>query len=125
MLKVAHLANGGITVLENQPDLTRGKFNVGIFPLLRHQLAITSCTPDDLATLSRFQLNVMDQGACRDVSERQGIAWFNICCRACDHSISGLKLGRGKDISLLSIGIMKQGDSSRSVRVIFNGSHFR
>jgi len=34
-----------------------------------------------------------------------------------------LKLGRCKDISFLSIGIVKQSDPGRSVRVILNGSH--
>jgi hypothetical protein len=33
------------------------------------------------------------------------------------------KLGRCKDVSFLSIGIVKQSDPGRSVRVILNGSH--
>ena len=125
MFEVAHLANGGVTILKNQPDFTRGKFDMGIFSFLRHQLAGGSCAPNDLATLSHFQLNIVNQRACRDISEGQGIARFNIRYRACDHLLPDLKLRRGEDISLLPIGIMKQGNPGRSVWIVFYGGYFR
>ena len=125
MFKIAHLANGGITILEDQSDFTRGKFDMGIFPFLRHQLAIGSCAPDDLATFSHFQLDIVNQCTCRDISEGQGIARFNIRRRACDHLLPNLQLRRGEDISLLPIDIMKQGNPGRPIRIVFDGGHLR
>ena len=90
MFKVAHLTDGGITILEDQPNLARRKLDMGIFPFLRHQLTIGSCAPDDLATLSDFQFDVMNQRASGNISEGKGIARFDIGCRACDHLISNL-----------------------------------
>ena len=123
MLEIAHLTDGGITILEDQPDFTGRKLDMGIFPFFRHQLTISSCAPDDLATLSHFQLDIMNQRASGNIAQGKGIAGFDIGRRASDHLIPRSKLGGGKDISLLPIGIVKQGNPRRSVRIIFNGSH--
>ena len=106
MFEVAHLANGGVTILKDQPDFARGEFDMGIFSFLRHQLAGGSCAPNDLTTLSHFHLDIVNQCARRDISKGQGIARFNIRCWACDHLPPNLQLRRGEDISFLPIGVM-------------------
>ena len=68
MLKVADLTDGGITILEDQSNLTGGKFDMGLFPFLCHQLTRASGAADDLATLSYLQLDIMNQNACRNVA---------------------------------------------------------
>ena len=107
MLKVAHLTDGGITILEDQPNLTRRELDMGIFPLLRHQLAIGTCAPHDLTTLSYLQFDIVNQRPCWDVSERKGIARFDVSSRARDHFISHFKLIRSKDITFLTILVVK------------------
>src|SRR5512139_824549 len=69
MFEITHLANSRVTILEDQPDFTRGEFDVGIFSFLRHQLASPSCTPDDLTALSHLQLDIVNQCAGRDISK--------------------------------------------------------
>jgi hypothetical protein len=96
---------------------------MGILSLLGHQLAITPCASNDLATLSHFQFDIVNQRARRDVPERQGIARFNVSRRACDHLFAQLKLRGCEDIPFLPIRIVKQGDPRGSIRVIFNGSY--
>jgi hypothetical protein len=112
MFEVAHLANGGITILKDQPDFTRGEFDMGVFSFLRHQLARGPCAPNDLAALSHFQLDIVNQRTCRDISEGQGIARFNIRRLAGDHLLSNPQLRRGEDISFFPISIVKQGNPS-------------
>jgi len=68
MLKVADLTDGGITILEDQSDFTGREFDMGIFPLLCHQLTIASGAADDLAALSHLQLDIMNQRACRNIA---------------------------------------------------------
>lgn len=106
MFEVADLADGGITILKNQPDFARGEFNMGILSFLCHQLAGSSCAPDNLTSLSHFQLDIVNQCACWDISQGQGIAGLNICGRACDHLLTHMKLRRGEDIPLFAIIIV-------------------
>ncbi len=60
MFEVAHLPDGGITILKDESHLTRGEFKMGIFPFLCHQLTRRPSTPDDLTSLSNFQLNIVN-----------------------------------------------------------------
>ena len=110
MLKVADLTDGGITILEDQSDFTGREFDVGIFPLLCHQLTIGSGAPDDLATLAYLQFDIMNQRPCWNIAQGESIAGLNISRRAGDHAVSNPDLGRGKDISFLSVCIVKQSD---------------
>ncbi len=112
MLKIGHLADGGIAILKDQPDFARGKFDVGILSFLRHQLAGGSRAPNDLAPFSHFEFDVVNECAGRNIAERKGIAGPNIRCRACDHLLPDPQLRRGKNISFLSVGIVKQGNPS-------------
>ena len=125
MFEVADLANGGITILKNQSDFARGEFNMGILSFLCHQLAGGSCTSDNLASLSDFQLDIVNQCACWDISHGQGIAGLNICGRAGDHLLTHMKLRRGEDVSLLPIGIVKQGNPGGPIWVVFDGGDVR
>jgi hypothetical protein len=78
MLKIAHLADGGIAILEDQSDFPRWEFDMSILPLFCHQLATGSCTSNDLTPLPYFQFDIMNQRARRDISEGKGIPRFNI-----------------------------------------------
>jgi len=123
MLDMAHLTNGGITILENQPDLSGRKFDMGVLPLLRHQLTRSPRTTDDLSAFSYLQFDVVDEGPRWNIAKREGIARLDVGCGACDHFIPYLDLGRGQNISFLSVGIVEQSDSRRPIRIVLNGSH--
>ena len=69
MFEVAYLANGGITLLKDQPDFTRGELDMGILSFLRHQLAGASGAPNDLTPFSDFQLDIVNQCAGWNISE--------------------------------------------------------
>src|SRR3989337_1620434 len=95
---IAHLTDGSITILEDQPNLPRRKLNMGISSLFRHQLSIGSRAAYDLTPFSSFQLDVMNQRSSRNISQRKSIARLNIGCRACHHLIGHFELRRCKDI---------------------------
>ena len=69
MFEIAHLADGGIAILKDQPDFAGGEFDMGIFSFFRHQLAIGSCAPNNLPPLSHLQFDIMNQGSSRNISE--------------------------------------------------------
>ena len=107
MLKVAHLTDGGITILEDQSNFTRREFNMGIFSLLRHQLTIGACAAHNLATLSHLQFDIVNQGPRWNVPEWKGIPRFDVSGRARDHCISHFQLIRSKDIPFFTIRVVK------------------
>ena len=125
MFEVAHLADGGITILKDQPDLAGRKFDMGILSFLGHQLAGGSCASNNLPPFSHLQLDIVNQCAGRDISKGQGVAGFDIRCRTGNHLLAHLELRRGEDVSLLPVGIVKQGNPSRSIRIVFDGGDFR
>jgi hypothetical protein len=120
MFQVTHLANGRVTILENQADFTRGKFNMGIFPLFGDQLTIRPCTSDDLSSLSQFQLDVVNQCTRRNISEGKGIPGFDIRCGTRNYPVPCLQLGRREDIPFLSVDIVEQGNPSGSIGIVLN-----
>ena len=107
MLEVAHLTDGGITILEDQSNFTRREFDMGIFPLLRHQLTIGACAAHNLATLSYLQFDIVNQCPRWDVSEWKGIPRLDVSGRARNHSVSHFQLIRSKDIPFFTIRVVK------------------
>ena len=90
MLEVAHLADGGITILENQPNFTRGKLDMGIFTFLGDQLSIGARSTGKLATLAQFQFDIMNQRARRDITKGKGVAGFDVSCWTGDQPVPDL-----------------------------------
>ncbi len=125
MFKIADLANGGIAILKDQPDFTRGKFDMGVLSFLRHQLAGGSRAPNDLSPFSHFQLDVVNERAGRNIAEGQGIPGPDIRCRACHHLLPNPQLRGGEDIPLLPVAIVKQSNPGGSVRIVFDGGDLR
>jgi hypothetical protein len=123
MFNIAHLTDGGITILEDEPHLTGREFNVGVLTFLGHQLTGRPCAPNNLAALSHFQFDIVNQCACGDVTERESVARFNVCGWTCDHRVSHLEFVRSKDVTSLAVRIVKEGDPTRAVWIILNGGH--
>src|SRR4030042_506258 len=123
MLKVTHLPDRGVTILQHQTNFAGGKLDMGVLSLLRHELAEASRAPNDLAALSGLQFDIMDQGTRRDIAEGKGIAGFDVSRGAGNHLIPDPEVGWGKDVPLLAIDIMKKGDPGRRVGIVLNRRH--
>ena len=78
MLNVAHLTDRGVAILENHPDFARGELDLGIFPLFCHQLTGGPGTPNDLASLSHFELDIVNQCPCGNIPQGEGIPRLDV-----------------------------------------------
>src|SRR5205814_7063602 len=78
-----------------------------------------------LAALARFQLDVVHQGAGRDVRQRQRVAGPDVGAgprldRRADPQTRG-----SEDVRLRAVGVVEQRDARRPVRVVLDRSHLR
>jgi len=73
MLQIADLPHSGIAILKNEPNFSGRKLHMGILSFLGHQLARSSCTSDDLATLP-ISIDIVDRRTSGDIPERKGVA---------------------------------------------------
>ena len=78
---------------------------------------------DDLTALARLELDVVDQGANRDVGDGQAIASANLGARSGHQRVADLEVDRCQDVALLSVGIVKQRQTRGAVRVVLDGRH--
>jgi hypothetical protein len=107
VLQGTHLTNGGITILQNQANLTRRQFDMSIFSFLSNQLPIGSCGPGQLTPLPYLKLNIMDQRSCRNIPQWKGIARLDIGRWACDHAIAHVNFRGSQDISFFTVRVVE------------------
>jgi hypothetical protein len=105
-------------------QFARGQFEHDIFALLAHDSSRASCAVNQLSSLAGLKLDIMYQSPHRNGSQRQGVAESYVHILACLYSITQLYAQRSEYVALFSVSIMNEGDTSRPVRVIFNGSYF-
>ena len=91
---------------------------------LTHQLNRCSGATGQLATLAWFHLNVVQQGTDTNLFQRQRIARTNISIGTGHHHITRSKTLGSKNVPLVSIVVVNQGDMSGPVGVIFDARNF-
>src|SRR6266568_838519 len=77
-LRVSDLADRRATRGLDEPDLTRRHPEMRVSTLLREELHARTGASSDLRAATRPQLNRVDDGADRDVLERQGVASLDV-----------------------------------------------
>src|SRR5690348_13907593 len=125
MIGVAYLPNCRHTENMYVALLTRRQAQQGAISFFCHQLCADTGTTCHLPATALFQLNIMDGCASRDILERQCIAYANIGLWASHNAVAHLQTEWGDNVSLLSIKIVQQCDTSGAVRIVFNGRYFR
>src|SRR3989441_10309748 len=71
VVEVADLADGGHAVQRDVPHLTRGQLEGGAVALFGEQLRLRARAPAELGAAALVQLDVVHEGADRDVADRQ------------------------------------------------------
>src|SRR5436190_18491786 len=82
MVDIADLADGRPARQRNAAHLTRGQAQDAVALILRDQLDAGARRASHLAALAGLQLDVVDEGARRDVRQRQGVAGLDVGARA-------------------------------------------
>ena len=93
-----------------------------VIAFLCHELSGSTSTTNQLGTLANLQLYVMNSRTNGDVLQRQGITNLDIGIRAGYNFIADFQTVRSEDVTLFTINVVEESDTSAAVRVIFDGS---
>jgi hypothetical protein len=122
VFQVAELPDRGLAAQVDEPDFTRGQANVRVVAFLGEKLGHRPGGTDHLGPFARPHLDVVNQGAEGDETQRQGVARLNVGGLAGDDPIANFQAIRCQDVPFFPICVVEQGDSGRPVRVVFDGS---
>ena len=122
MLGVADFANSRAAGEQHAAHLRRGHAQNGVLAFLTHELDRSTSGASQRSTLAGLQLNCMDEGTNRDVSQSKRVAGLNVGLRARHNHVADLQAFRVKDVALLAINVMEKSDTGGTVRVVLDGS---
>src|SRR5205823_12798709 len=117
---ISHLTDRGHTVGVNQPDLSGGEADMSPVLGFSQQLRTLTGTSNKLSTVSRSQLDGVNDRASRDIDERQSISRQNFRPRPAGNACPHLELAGSQNVALLAVLILKQRDARRPIRVVLN-----
>src|SRR6185369_10868860 len=120
VLEVADLADRGHAPERDPAHLARGHPDRGVVAFLGEQLGGGARRPDDLAALSRDELDVVDRRAERDVGEGQGVAEPRLRIGPGDDHVTDLQAVRQEHVALLAVAVEQEADPGRAVRVVLD-----
>ena len=124
MFNVTNLADGGVTLDVDAANLARRQAKLCPVTFFGDQLRRAARRPHHLRALARTQLDVVNRRAERDKAQRQGIAGDDVSFRPGNYRLADLQAERRDNVTLLTIGIMQQGNVGRAVRIVFDGGDF-
>ena len=124
MIRVADLADGGAALLQDQPHFAGGQLDLGVLAFLgddhAHTVPALRAIWPPLPILSSTLCTKVPSGIERIVRAFPGLISRLI---AGDNQVADLEADRGKDIALLAVHIVQQGNARRTVRVVLDGRH--
>jgi hypothetical protein len=123
MIDIANLTNGCLAVYGDHSHLAGRQAQDSVLPFLGDQLRAAAGRPCQLSPFARFQLDIVNHRAQRDVRQTQAIARLDIGIAARKHRVTYGKPNRRKDVSLLAVLVVEQCDIGRAVGVVFNAGN--
>ena len=120
---VADLAHGCTAAGVDVADLAGGHTQLGVGPVLGHQLDGSTGRAGDLGAAQGPQLNGVDDGAGGDVAQRQVVAGLDVGLGTGLDDVTLLDALRGDDVALLAVCEVQKGDAGRAVGIVFDLSH--
>jgi hypothetical protein len=125
MLGVADLTDGGVAIFVNAPNFARGKANLGVAFVARHEGGSATGGADHLSTATGSQLDVVNRKADRDRAKGKRIANVGRSGGPADQFRADLETGWRDDVSLLAVLILEQGKPGTATGIVFNCGNSR
>src|SRR4051794_32444480 len=120
VVEVADLADGGHALDADPTDLARRQTDLRLLAFLGEELSRCAGGADDLATLARDQLDVVDRRAERDVRDRQRVADPRLGLGAGDDDVADLEPVGQEHVALLAVAVVQEPDLGGPVRVVLD-----
>src|SRR5215831_13309100 len=125
VLGVAHLAQRGHALDVHQAHLAGRQADLRPAALLGHQLRAHARAAHHLAASAGLELDVVDDGADRDVSERQRVAGRQVSFGAGAQARADAHAHRRQDVAALAVLVLQQSNPRAAVGVVFDRDHAR
>ena len=125
VLGVANRSDGSAGVDGHLADFAGGQADLRERAFLGHDLRGGAGSANHLAALAYLDLNVVDQGAQRDVGQRQAVAGLDVGVDAAHHGVANLQVQRREDVSLLAVGVNQESDEAGTVGIVLDGGNLR
>src|SRR6185312_15830016 len=103
----------------HHPHLARGEPQQRIARIAADDLRVGAGRACQLAALARLHLDIVDDGADRDVAHRHRVARLHIDPVARHHLVAGGETLRRQDVAQLAVLVFDEGDEARAVRIVF------
>src|SRR5215213_8822698 len=120
LLGVAHLADAGAAAHVDVADLARRHAQLREATLTGDQLDAGAGRAGDLRAATGTELDGVNDGADRDVPQRQVVAGLDVGRGAALHLVTLLEPRRRDDVALLAVGVVQQCDPRGAVRVVLD-----
>ena len=120
VLRVADDTHGGTAGLEYHTHLAAGHLDDGVLVVAGHQLSVGTGGTDHLGTLTRTELNVVNQRTERNLGEQQRVADLGSHAGTRHHGLANLQALGAEDVALLTVRVLYEGDTRTAVGVILD-----
>ncbi|KMJ52692.1 hypothetical protein ACG97_12530 [Vogesella sp. EB] len=120
MFFVAHFANGGAAVNVYTTDLARAQTQLSVDAFTSQQHGGAAGGTGNLRALAWLQLDAVDGGTNRDITDWQGITSFDRCFGTGHQLSTNLYATRGNDVATLTIRVAQQRDVGCTVWIVFD-----
>ena len=121
MLRVTNGAERGAAVDWHTAHFGRGQTQGGETAVLGDELHAHTGTAGHLAAAAGAQLNVVHRRTGGDEAHGQCVAVADVGLGARLNNVADLQAVRSEDVALLTVGVVQQGNTAGTVRVVLNG----
>src|SRR5664279_4834171 len=115
---VRHRADGGHATAVHQALLGRRQPQDDVILVAPDDLDVGAGRTRDLPALTNLDLDIVDDGADRNIADRHGIARLHVGMFRCDHLVAGAKALRRQDIGQFAVLVLDEGDEGGAVGVV-------
>src|SRR5690348_14806659 len=119
LVRVGHRADRRPALGAHHAHLARGEAEQRVAGVAADQLDEGAGRARELAALARLHLDVVDDGADRDVAHRHGVARLDVDALARDDLVALLEALRRQDVGQLAVLVAHQRDEAAAVRIVF------
>ena len=125
VLVVTNDTDSRVALRVDLADLTGRKLHQRVVAFAVGEHAGLTGTAGNLATASGNKLHVVDAGAGRDSGKRKRAAGLDRSLFSSGDFSTHLKTTGGQDVGTLLVTVFDQGDTSSTVRIVFDSDHLR
>src|SRR5262249_2202422 len=123
VVRIRHRANARSTDNGDPANLAAGQRDLGPVAFAVRQGRTAPGTAADLAAAAGLHFDVVNRHAEGDPRQRQAVADAGLAARPGRNRVSGLKTVWGRDVRLLAVRVLDQGDAGRPIRIVFDRQH--